>query len=56
MEVTAATPVTAVVRLSTAGHQPDPFPDQTTSLLPCLLTATRAGLTPAIDDEFPIRS
>jgi hypothetical protein len=29
-----------------------PFPDDTASLLPGLLTATRTGLTPASDDEL----
>ena len=39
-----------------AGLRPDPFPDQAASLLPGLLAATRTGLTPAGDDELPIRS
>jgi hypothetical protein len=39
-----------------AGLQPGPFPDQAASLLPGLLTATRTGLTPAGDDELPIKS
>ena len=39
-----------------AGLRPDPFPDQTASLLPGLLAATRTGLTPAGDDELLTRS
>ena len=39
-----------------AGLRPDPFPDRAASLLPGLLAATRTGLTPAGDDELPIRS
>src|SRR5881628_1603192 len=35
-----------------AGLRPGPFPDQTASLLPGLLAATRTGLTPAGDDEL----
>ena len=35
-----------------AGLRPRPFPDDTASLLPGLLTATRTGLTPASDDEL----
>src|SRR5215208_1294756 len=35
-----------------AGLRPDPFPDRAASLLPGLLAATRAGLTPAGDDEL----
>jgi len=35
-----------------AGLRPRPFPDDTASLLPGLLTATRTGLTPANDDEL----
>jgi hypothetical protein len=37
---------------SDAGLRPDPFPDRAASLLAGLLTATRAGLTPAGDDEL----
>ena len=39
-----------------AGLRPGPFPDQTASLLPGLLAATRTGLPPAGDDELPLRS
>src|SRR5215207_3418005 len=39
-----------------AGLRPGPFPDRAASLLPGLLAATRTGLTPAGDDELPIRS
>jgi hypothetical protein len=39
-----------------AGLRPDPFPDQTASLLPGLLAATRTGLTPAGDDELQTRT
>ena len=35
-----------------AGLRPRPFPDDTASLLPGLLTATRTGLSPASDDEL----
>jgi hypothetical protein len=35
-----------------AGLRPRPFPDDTASLLPGLLAATRTGLTPASDDEL----
>jgi hypothetical protein len=35
-----------------AGLRHRPFPDDTASLLPGLLTATRTGLTPASDDEL----
>ena len=35
-----------------AGLRPRPFPDETASLLPGLLAATRTGLTPASDDEL----
>ena len=35
-----------------AGLRPGPFPDQTASLLPGLLAATRTGLPPAGDDEL----
>jgi hypothetical protein len=35
-----------------AGLRPRPFPDQTASLLPGLLAATRTGLPPASDDEL----
>src|SRR4051812_941577 len=39
-----------------AGLRPDPFPDQTASLLPGLLAATRTGLTPAGNDELQTRT
>src|SRR3954447_20674033 len=39
-----------------AGLRPDPFPDQAASLLPGLLAATRAGLTPAGDDELQTKT
>ncbi len=39
-----------------AGLRPGPFPDQTASLLPGSLATTRTGLSPAGDDELPIRS
>ena len=39
-----------------AGLRPDPFPDQTASLLPGLLAVTRTGLTPASDDELQTQS
>jgi hypothetical protein len=39
-----------------AGLRPGPFPDRAASLLPGLLTTTRTGLSPAGDDEPPIRS
>jgi hypothetical protein len=39
-----------------AGLRPGPFPDQTASLLPGSLAITRTGLSPAGDDELPIRS
>jgi hypothetical protein len=35
-----------------AGLRPRPFPDETASLLPGLLAATRTGLPPASDDEL----
>src|ERR1700757_5070702 len=35
-----------------AGLRPRPFPDDTASLLPGPLTATRTGLTPASDDKL----
>jgi len=35
-----------------AGLRHRPFPDDTASLLPGLLIATRTGLTPASDDEL----
>jgi hypothetical protein len=35
-----------------AGLRPRPFPDDTASLLPGPLTATRTGLSPASDDEL----
>jgi len=35
-----------------AGLRHRPFPDDTASLLPGPLTATRTGLTPASDDEL----
>ena len=38
------------------GLRPDPFPDQTATLLPGLLAATRTGLTPAGDDELQTRT
>jgi len=34
------------------GLRPRPFPDDTASLLPGLLTATRTGLTPASNDKL----
>jgi hypothetical protein len=46
----------AGVLIVDAGLRPDPFPDRAASLLPGLLTATRTGLTPAGDDELPIKS
>ena len=39
-----------------AGLRPDPFPDRAANLLPGLLATTRTGLSPAGDDELPIRS
>src|ERR1700740_885862 len=39
-----------------AGLRPAPFPDRAASLLPGFLATTRTGLTPAGDDELPIRS
>ena len=39
-----------------AGLRPGPFPDRAASLLPGFLATTRTGLTPAGDDELPIRS
>src|SRR5258707_6349089 len=39
-------------RASDAGLRPGPFPGQAASLLPGLLAATRAGLSPAGDDEL----
>lgn len=39
-----------------AGLRPGPFTDLAANLLPGLLTASRTGLTPAGDDELPIRS
>jgi hypothetical protein len=38
-----------------AGLRPRPFPDETASLLPGLLAATRTGLTPASNDELTNR-
>src|SRR5436190_22545495 len=38
-----------------AGLRPRPFPDDTASLLPVLLAATRTGLPPASDDELTNR-
>ena len=38
--------------LLTQGSDPAPFPDQTASLLPGLLAATRTGLPPAGEDEL----
>ena len=43
-------------RASDAGLRPRPFPDEAASLLTGSLTITRAGLTPAGDDELPTRS
>jgi hypothetical protein len=40
------------IRAFDAGLRPRPFPDETASLLPGLLAATRTGLTPASDDEL----
>lgn len=39
------------LRAFDTGPRPRPFPDETASLLPGLLTTTRTGLTPATDDE-----
>jgi hypothetical protein len=39
-----------------AGPRPGSFPDRTASLLLGSLAITRTGLTPAGDDELPIRS
>jgi hypothetical protein len=39
-------------RAFVAGLRPRPFPDETASLLPGLLAATRTGLPPASDDEL----
>jgi hypothetical protein len=39
-----------------AGLRPGPFPDRAASLLPGFLATTRTGLSPAGDDELPIRS
>jgi hypothetical protein len=39
-----------------AGLRPDPFPDRAASLPPGFLATTRTGLSPAGDDELPIRS
>jgi len=48
-------PVAPPYRAFDAGHRPRPFPDDTASLLPGLLAATRTGLTPASDDELRTR-
>jgi len=40
------------IRAFDTGLRPRPFPNETASLLPGLLTATRTGLTPASDDEL----
>jgi hypothetical protein len=40
------------IRAFDAGLRPRPFPDETASLLPGLLAATRTGLSPASDDEL----
>jgi hypothetical protein len=40
------------IRAFDAGLRPRPFPDETASLLPGLLAATRTGLPPASDDEL----
>jgi hypothetical protein len=45
-------PVAPPYRAFDAGLRPRPFPDDTASLLPGLLAATRTGLTPASDDEL----
>ena len=45
-------PVAPPNRAFDAGLRPRPFPDETASLLPGLLAATRTGLTPAGDDEL----
>jgi hypothetical protein len=50
---TVARPRTGVLD---AGLRPRPFPDDTASLLPGLLTATRTGLAPASDDELTSQS
>ena len=39
-----------------AGLRPGPFPSRAASLLPGSLAITRTGLTPAGDDELPIKS
>jgi hypothetical protein len=39
-------------RVLDAGLRPGPFPDDTASLLPDLLAATRTGLSPAGNDEL----
>jgi hypothetical protein len=45
-------PVAPPYKAFDAGLRPRPFPDDTASLLPGLLAATRTGLTPASDDEL----
>ena len=45
-------PVASPNRAFDAGLRPRPFPDETASLLPGLLAATRTGLPPASDDEL----
>jgi len=45
-------PVAPPNRAFDAGLRPRPFPDETASLLPGLLAATRTGLPPASDDEL----
>lgn len=42
----------SLIRAFDAGLRPHPFPDETASLLPGLLAATRTGLPPASDDEL----
>ena len=45
-------PVAPPHRAFGTGLRPRPFPDETASLLPGLLAATRTGLPPASDDEL----
>ena len=45
-------PVAPPNRAFDTGLRPRPFPDETASLLPGLLAATRTGLPPASDDEL----
>ena len=48
-------PVAPPHRAFDTGLRPGPFPDRAASLLPGLLAATRAGLTPASDNEHDQR-